>query len=72
MIGTVTEADQGGFDLALPKGGFRRVTLSEIERLEQSFGTRTYKMRGVLISAGWGLAYAILSGNDDPYWGIGL
>ncbi len=54
MTGTVSATSQSGFDLRLWGGKFRSVMHSEIELLERSLGTQTYKKRGFLIGFGAG------------------
>ena len=54
MTGTVSATSQSGFDLRLWGGKSRSVVYSEIELLEQSLGTQTYKKRGFAIGFGAG------------------
>ena len=54
MTGTVSATSQSGFDLRLWGGKSRSVVHSEIELLERSLGTQTYKKRGFTIGFGAG------------------
>ena len=54
MTGTVSATSQSGFDLRLWGGKSRSVVHSEVELLERSLGTQTYKKRGFTIGFGAG------------------
>ena len=54
MTGTVAATSQSGFDLRLWGGKSRSVVHSEIELIERSLGTQTYKKRGFEIGFGAG------------------
>ena len=52
MLGTVESMSQSSFDLKLAgDGSLRSVMYRDVERLERSAGTLTYKKRGFLIGA---------------------
>ena len=51
----LTVASQDRLFLDLEDGGSRSIGRSEIEQLESSLGTRTYRERGFLIGAGAGV-----------------
>ena len=68
MTGTVSATSQSGFDLRLWGGKSRSIVHSEIELLEQSLGTQTYKKRGFAIGFGAGaLGGLFLSLAVGPY-----
>lgn len=54
MTGTVSATSQSGFDLRLWGGKSRSVVYSDIDLLERSLGTQTYKKRGFEIGFGAG------------------
>ena len=55
MTGTVSATSQSGFDLRLWGGKSHSVVHSEIDLLERSLGTQTYKKRGFTIGFGAGV-----------------
>ena len=59
MIGTVSATGQSGFDLRLWGGKSLSVVHSEIDLLERSLGTQTYKKRGFTIGFGAGVLMGI-------------
>ena len=59
ITGTVSATSQSGFDLRLWGGKSRSVVHSEVELLERSLGTQTYKKRGFTIGFGAGVLMGI-------------
>lgn len=55
MTGTVSATSQSRFDLRLWGGKSRSVVHKEIELMERSLGTQTYKKRGFTIGFGAGI-----------------
>ena len=61
VTGTVSATSQSGFDLRPWGDKSRPVVRSEIELLERSLGTQTYKKRGFLLWLHLGPFYPILA-----------